>query len=83
MTCSKGRRVAALILVHVLPGELQGPPTQTVLCGTTFQSQPACFSNLQAATAAIDLAKFTELNKRLTPFAVNGKRGHSQKLYGL
>lgn len=25
MTCSKGRRVAALILVHVLPGELQGP----------------------------------------------------------
>lgn len=36
--------------------------------------------NLQAATAAIDLAKFTELNKRLTPRVVNGKWGHSRKL---
>lgn len=36
--------------------------------------------NLQAATAAIDLAKFTELNKRLTPRVANGKRGHSRKL---
>lgn len=51
------------------------------LSGTTFQPQPACFSNLQAATAAIDLAKFTELNKRLTPLVVNGKWGHSWKLY--
>lgn len=45
---------------------------QTPLCGTTFQSQPACFSNLQAATGAIDFSKFTELNKRLPPCVVNG-----------
>lgn len=52
--------------------------TQTSLSGTTFQSQPACFSNLQAATADIDSAKFTELNKRLTVLLVNGKQGHCQ-----
>lgn len=55
--------------------------TQTFLSGTAFQShtQSVCCFNLQAATA-IDLTKFTELHKRLTPLVVNGKRGHSYKL---
>lgn len=53
-------------------GEILVHRVQTPLCGTTFQSQPACFPNLQAATGAIDFSKFTELNKRLTPCVVNG-----------
>ena len=36
------------------------------------RNRTACPSNLQAATADIDLAKFTELNKRWTPHVVNG-----------
>lgn len=82
---------ASLQLVHVkclAQGHLNSSPALLIyfpqsdffLCGTTLQSQPACFSNLQAVTGAIDLPKFTELNKRLTPLVVIGKQGYFWKL---
>lgn len=52
---------------------LKGFPHSDFYKWDNFPVPASPLFNLQAATAAIDLAKFTELNKRLTPHVVNGK----------